>query len=88
MTLTGCKTNDYGNAVIGKAIAQAPTILPDWPEYCSNNMTGVTPKLEEPVWGTQSRWNIVLSNENRRIDYCAKFYNLMKDNLAHAVVTN
>lgn len=89
MILNACNTNkEYSQAVVQTRIVQAPTILPGWPEYCSKEMAGVVPKLNEPVWGTQARWNIILSNENQRIEWCDKFYNQLKDNLANAVVPN
>jgi hypothetical protein len=53
---------------------QAGVNLPPWPAYCREPMPGITPKLGEPVWGSQKRWEIIRSNENRRIDWCAGHY--------------
>lgn len=37
-------------------------------------MPTVVPKLDEPVWGTQKRWEINRSNENKRIEWCSSHY--------------
>jgi hypothetical protein len=48
--------------------------LPDWPAYCRAPMPKVDPKLDEPIYGSQKRWEIVRENENDRIDWCADHY--------------
>lgn len=53
---------------------QAGTHLPEWPAYCREEMPAVTPKLNEPVWGSQARWMVVRQNENARDAWCAGFY--------------
>jgi hypothetical protein len=44
---------------------------PDYPDYCRQPMGTVIPKLSEPVWGPQERWEILQENENKRIEWCA-----------------
>lgn len=48
--------------------------LPDYPTYCSDQMPAVVPKLDEPIDGTQKRWEIVRAHENARIEWCANVF--------------
>lgn len=76
--LSGCTTSadikrlDRAAEAIGRQAAGVN--LPDLPNYCSDPMPTVEPKLDEPVWGTQRRWEITRDNENKRVDWCADFY--------------
>lgn len=80
MTLSGCTSlNSKNLARLDRAAAisgkmDAGVQLPDWPDYCRTEMPLVEPKLDEPVWGTQARWEEARDNENERITWCAKHY--------------
>ncbi len=78
LILTGCGTNkqlarlDAAAEKIGEQ--RVVDNLPEWPAYCSDPMPEVIPKLNEPVWGPQERWQVVRENENKRIEWCAGHY--------------
>lgn len=87
MILTGCTASqqlsriDSAAAQIGAQ--RAGDNLPDWPTYCRVPMPKVEPKLDEPIYGSQKRWEIVRENENDRIDWCASHYDgVQKSRLA------
>lgn len=82
LILIGCNTTAkrLDDAAIVKAVAETPTILPDYPAYCSDLMPIVKPALQEPVWGSQARWEIVRKHENDRIEFCAKWYGTTASN--------
>lgn len=84
MICSGCNTDSkrYAAAEVQVAVAQAPTILPDWPPYCSEPMPTVVPKPQEKWRWVQGRWEIVRDGENRRVEFCSKFYADAKANAA------
>ena len=71
-----CTTLDQrrNSAAISKAISTAPTNLPKWPAYCRDLMPTVAPKEGEKWVWVQGRWEIVRDNENKRVAWCAGFY--------------
>lgn len=74
---TGCASTaieEAASASAEKAVAESATVLPAWPPYCRKHIQKVVPKLGEPVWGTQKRWEIVMENGNDKIDWCAGYY--------------
>lgn len=76
-TLTGCASSE--NARLETASAEvgrqsAGINLPEWPQYCREPMPTVIPKLDEPVWGSQRRWEITRENDIKRDAWCADFY--------------
>ncbi|TCN30362.1 hypothetical protein EV184_108236 [Sinorhizobium americanum] len=48
--------------------------LPDWPAYCREHMPAVVPKVGEKARHSQSRWEVVREQHNRRLDWCAGHY--------------
>ncbi|MBY2932511.1 hypothetical protein [Rhizobium leguminosarum] len=82
MILTACSASqqlsrlDSAAAQVGAQ--RAGDNLPDWPAYCRDLMPKVEPKLDEPIYGTQKRWEIVRENENDRIEWCASHYDKLQ----------
>ncbi|AYD00040.1 hypothetical protein NCHU2750_06430 [Neorhizobium sp. NCHU2750] len=71
--------------MVTKAIAEAPTNLPDWPAQCSADMPVVVPKDGEKFRFIQDRWEIVRDNENKKNAWCSQFYADAKANAAGGV---
>ncbi|MCX5516254.1 hypothetical protein C3941_19885 [Kaistia algarum] len=72
--MTGCQGDpaaDVNRAAIERALAEAPAAKPVAPDYCTTPMPSVQPKLGEPVYITQLRWEIVREQENKRNAWCA-----------------
>lgn len=71
--MAGCQNPaaDLNRATIERALAEAPPAKPLAPAYCTEPMPGVRPKLGEPVYITQLRWEIVREQENKRDAWCA-----------------
>ena len=78
MILTACGSTiserrlDTAAAQSGRM--EAGVHLPPLPDYCREPMPKVLPKLDETVWGTQKRWEIVHEQENKRVAWCAAQY--------------
>lgn len=67
------------------AVTKVKKNLPPWPDYCRKEMPGVVPKVGEPVWGTQARWDVVRDQENTRIDWCSKHYDGLSNDFGESV---
>lgn len=90
MILSGCNTvkPTVDDAAVSKAVAQAPTVLPQYPDYCAEHVGRVVPKLNEPVYGPQERWNIVADNDDKRKDWCARWYDATAQHAAGVTQPN
>lgn len=76
--MTACGST-IGERRLDAAAAQAGRIdagvrLPPLPDYCREPMPKAIPKLDEPVWGTQARWEVLHEQENKRVAWCAANY--------------
>lgn len=83
--LSGCATTDIDRAsetAAAQAVAESRANLPPWPAYCREHMGKVIPKEGEPVYGPQIRWEAVRRNGNQRIDWCADYYDSIRDEQA------
>lgn len=86
MISTGCGSTiserrlDAAAQQIGKQ--EAGILMPPLPDYCRTPMPKVLPKLDEPVWGTQKRWEVVHDQENKRVAWCAAHYDEMSVEMA------
>lgn len=81
---SGCvsaATGEVASASAQQAVAESATVLPVWPDYCREHIQQVRPKLGEPVWGTQRRWEIVVANGNEKIDWCSQYYESVAQSL-------
>ena len=87
MTLSACASTDLTDRNVEAAAEMgrlsAGITLPPWPDYCREPMPRVIPKLHEPVWGTQMRWQVVADNENKRILWCAEHYDGIVSSIAN-----
>lgn len=71
--MAGCQSDpaaEINRAAINQAIAETPRPKPVAPDYCTAPMPIVVPKLGEPVYITQMRWEIVREQENKRNAWC------------------
>lgn len=87
MTSGGCRTDeaarlDASAAEMGRLAAGVH--LPDWPQYCSEPMLAVVPKVGEKYRWTQARWEMVRAAENRRVEWCAGHYRAIANEFANA----
>lgn len=80
--MSGCgpaAREQLADAAAVRAVAESRTNLPPWPPYCREHMGKVIPRQGEPVYGPQLRWEAVVDNGNGRFDWCANFYDSIRD---------
>lgn len=73
--LSGCGTSETARldaAAVAIGHLSAGRVPPEWPAYCRDPMPAVVPKLGEKARWTQSRWEMIREQENRRIDWCTE----------------
>jgi hypothetical protein len=74
--LIGCQSDVAAlvKPTVQKVIAESPTILPDYPAYCSEHVARVTPKVGEKWRHAFDRQQLPIDSDDVRKTWCAEWY--------------